>query len=266
MDGQLLRGESDPAIVLNPRGGSQIVLVCEHAGCAIPRQLGSLGLSDSDLGRHFAWDIGAEGVARKLSAALDAPLVLQRYSRLVYDCNRPPESPDAMPVMGELTPIPGNEGLNAAQRLARIDGIYRPFHAAVSAVLDMRAAERNPAILVTIHSFTPVFKGNRRNLHLGILHDRDARFADRMLGILGRTSDFIVRRNEPYGPKDGVCHTLNLHAGVRGLFNAMVEIRNDLIADEAGQEKWGDCLADVLRQAVAENEDSTQLTRAAAAT
>lgn len=248
MGGQLLRGESDPAIVLNPRGRSQIVLVCEHAGGAIPRLLGNLGLSDSDLGRHFAWDIGAESVARKLSAILDAPLILQRYSRLVYDCNRPPESQDAMPVLGELTPIPGNEGLSVAQRLERIEAIYRPFHAAVSAVLDAYAAERRLAILATIHSFTPVFKGNRRSLHLGILHDRDARFADRILGLLARTADIVVKRNEPYGPKDGVCHTLNLHAGVRGLLNVMIEIRNDLIVAEKGQSEWAERLAATLQE------------------
>lgn len=251
MDGQLLGGEGDPVIVLNPLGKSQIVLVCEHASCRIPRSLGTLGLSESDLGRHFAWDIGAESVARKLSAALDSPLILQRYSRLVYDCNRPPESPDAMPVMGELTPIPGNEGLSARQRLERIESIYRPFHAAVSAVLDARAAGERLAILVTIHSFTPVFKGNRRNLHLGILHDRDSRFADRMLSVLGRTSDVVVRRNEPYGPKDGVCHTLNLHAGVRGLLNVMIEIRNDLIETENGQTEWAERLAKNLQDSMA---------------
>ncbi|MFO0991029.1 MAG: N-formylglutamate amidohydrolase [Hyphomicrobiales bacterium] len=265
MDGQLLGGGGDPVIVLNPHGKSQIVLVCEHAGRVIPPSLGNLGLSDGDLDRHFVWDIGAESVARRLSATLDAPLILQRYSRLVYDCNRPPESPDAMPVIGELTPIPGNEGLSAGQKLDRIKSIYRPFHDAVSAVLDARASEKRSAVLVTIHSFTPVFKGNRRNLHLGILHDRDSRFADRMLSVFGRTSDIVVKRNEPYGPKDGVCHTLNLHGGVRGLLNVMIEVRNDLIVEKAGQEKWGDCLADVLRQAVAENENSMQLTRAAAA-
>lgn len=266
MDGQLLGGEGDPVIVLNPRGKSQIVLVCEHAGRVIPKSLGTLGLSDTDLGRHFVWDIGAEGVARKLSAGLDAPLILQRFSRLVYDCNRPPESPDAMPVMGELTPIPGNEGLSAQQRLERIESIYRPFHAAVSTVLDARAAEKRPAILATIHSFTPVFKGNRRNLHVGILHDRDARFADRMLSVFGRTSDIVVKRNEPYGPRDGVCHTLNLHAGVRGLLNVMIEIRNDLIADEPGQQKWSDRLAEVLRRAVVDSDHGTQQPRAAAGT
>ena len=121
----------------------------------------------------------------------------------------------------------------------------------MSAVLDARAAEKHPAILVTIHSFTPVFKGNRRNLHLGILHDRDARFADRMLSLFARTNDIVVRRNEPYGPKDGVCHTLNLHAGVRGLLNVMIEIRNDLIETDKGQTEWAERLAETLQEAAA---------------
>jgi len=251
MDGGLLRGEDDPVLVLNPRGTSQIVLVCEHAGRMIPTRLGTLGLSERDLEKHFAWDIGAEGVARKLSALLDAPLILQRYSRLVYDCNRPPEATDAMPVLGELTPIPGNQSLSPAERLERINAIYRPLHAAVSQLLDSRAADRKPAILATIHSFTPVFKGRQRNLHLGILHDHDARFADLILNILGRRSDIVVKRNEPYGPKDGVCHTLNLHAGARGLRNAMIEIRNDLITTDKGQKEWAERLADTLQEAVA---------------
>jgi predicted N-formylglutamate amidohydrolase len=251
MDGGLLFGQGEPAIVVNPNGQSDIVLVCEHAGRIIPKSLGTLGLADSDLSRHFAWDIGAEAVSRKLSALLDAPLILQRYSRLVYDCNRPPEASSAMPVMGELTPVPGNERLSAEQKLERIERIYRPFHAAVSAVLDARAAANKLTILATIHSFTPVFKGNRRKLHLGILHDRDARFADRMLAVLGRTSDIVVRRNEPYGPADGVCHTLNLHAGVRGLLNVMIEIRNDLIEAGKGQTEWAERLAKTLREAAA---------------
>jgi predicted N-formylglutamate amidohydrolase len=251
MKGGLLRGEGDPAIVLNPDGTSQIVLVCEHAGRVIPNSLGTLGLAAADRERHFAWDIGAEGVARRLSAILDAPLILQRYSRLVYDCNRPPESADAMPAIGELTRIPGNEGLGAADRLERIEAVYRPFHAAVSQVLDARAAARVPTILATIHSFTPVFKGNRRSLHLGILHDRDSRFADLVLRQLAQSSDIMVRRNEPYGPQDGVCHTLNLHAGARGLLNVMIEIRNDLITTDKGQQEWAERLATTLQGAAA---------------
>ncbi|MBL8906842.1 MAG: N-formylglutamate amidohydrolase [Rhizobiales bacterium] len=252
MGGGLLSGEDEPAIVVNPNGQSDIVLVCEHAGRVIPKSLGSLGLDETDLSRHFAWDIGAEAVSRKLSALLDAPLILQRYSRLVYDCNRPPESDSAMPIMGEQTPIPGNEGLNAEQKLGRIETVYRPFHAAVSAMLDARAAANKLTILATVHSFTPVFKGNRRNLHLGILHDQDARFADRMLTVLGTARDIVVKRNEPYGPKDGVCHTLNLHAGARGLLNVMIEIRNDLIEVEKGQSEWAERLAKALREAAAQ--------------
>lgn len=244
----LLEGEDDPAILVNEAGRSPYVLVCEHAGNRMPRQLGSLGLAEAELTRHIAWDIGAEGVARLLSRLIDAPLVLQRYSRLVYDCNRPPELPGAMPEVSETTRIPGNEKLKAEDRLARIEAVYRPFHAAVSAVLDARAAHGRAASVVSIHSFTPVFKGKPRNFELGILHDRDTRLADRLIKGL---SNVGVRRNEPYGPKDGVLHTLNLHAGVRGLRHAMIEIRNDLIAQDRGQDEWAQRISVALGHAIA---------------
>jgi predicted N-formylglutamate amidohydrolase len=245
--GRLLdRHDGDPVILVNENGHSPVVLVCEHAGRVLPAALGTLGLAADDLTRHIAWDIGAEAVSRRLSAALDAPLVLQRFSRLAYDCNRPPDSPDAMPVVSETTRIPGNENLNAESRLARISEIYRPFHDAVARLLDRRAAQDVASLFVTIHSFTPVYKGVARKLDLGILHDRDARLADRMLGHFARFKDIAARRNEPYGPEDGVCHTLNLHAGVRALRNVMIEIRNDLIAHSAGQEEWAARLAEAL--------------------
>jgi predicted N-formylglutamate amidohydrolase len=237
---RLLDGEDGPAILVNEAGNSPVVLVCEHAGRRIPKCLASLGLGEEDLRRHIAWDIGAEGVSRLLSRLLDAPLILQRYSRLVYDCNRPPESPDAIPVVSETTRIPGNVQLSPADRLARIDAIYRPLHATVSRLLDLRAVHGRPAHLVTIHSFTPVYKGKQRKLDLGILHDRDTRLADKLLKSFPKLD---VRRNEPYGPQDGVCHTLNLHAGVRGLPCAMIEIRNDLIETERGQDEWAQRLS-----------------------
>jgi predicted N-formylglutamate amidohydrolase len=187
-------------------------------------------------------------VARLLSRLLDAPLVLQRYSRLVYDCNRPPESPSAMPEESETTRIPGNEKLSAEDKLSRIEAIYRPFHAAVAAVLDARAAHGRIASVVSIHSFTPVFKGKPRNFELGILHDRDTRLANMLVKGFPKAD---VRRNEPYGPKDGVLHTLNLHAGVRGLRHAMIEIRNDLIMQERGQDEWAQRLSLPLIQAAA---------------
>jgi predicted N-formylglutamate amidohydrolase len=249
---ELLRlDEGEPVIVINESGRSPVLLVCEHAGKVIPQSLGPLGLAAEDLTRHIAWDIGAEAVSLKLAKALDAPLVLQRYSRLVYDCNRPPDSPDAMPVMSETTRIPGNENLSPDVRFARIRSIYRPFHDRVSQLLDRRAANKAASLIVTMHSFTPTYKGTRRHLDLGVLHDRDSRLADLVLRLCGRMKDIVVRRNEPYGPQDGVCHTLNLHGGARGLHHVMLEIRNDLINQEAGQTQWASRLADIMQQAVA---------------
>jgi predicted N-formylglutamate amidohydrolase len=250
MNGLLRPDEGEPVIVVNENGRSPVVLVCEHAGKVIPKSLGSLGLGEEDLNRHIAWDIGAEAVSRHLAKTLDAPLLLQRYSRLVYDCNRPPESPDAMPVVSETTRIAGNENLTPDSRLARIRSLYRPFHDAVSQLLDRRAARGIASLIVTMHSFTPTYKGLRRRLDLGVLHDRDTRLADLVLGLCGRMKDIVVRRNEPYGPEDGVCHTLNLHGGSRGLHHVMLEIRNDLISHEAGQTQWASRLATVLEQAV----------------
>ena len=265
MGGPLLEGEDDSVIVVSAKSASPFVLVCEHAGRRIPKSLGTLGLAQSELTRHIAWDIGAEAVVRRLAGSLGAPLVLQRYSRLVYDCNRPPDAADAMPMMSELTPIPGNQTLTPEARLSRIEAIYRPFHAAIAALLDGRAAHGMSSILVTIHSFTPVYKGVRRALDLGILYDRDSRFADVLLRLLACGKDIIVKRNEPYGPEDGVCHTLNLHAGVRGLLYAMIEIRNDLIAEETGVKEWSDRLANVLRQAIQLETGGTQRQTARAA-
>jgi predicted N-formylglutamate amidohydrolase len=242
----LLEGEDEPVIVVNADGPSHIFLVCEHAGRAIPRKLGTLGLSEGELERHIAYDIGAESVARRLSRLLDAPLVLQRYSRLVQDCNRPPDAPSAMPEVSETIQIPGNAGLTADERAARTAAIYEPFHAAVTRLLDSRQASGRDPIFVAIHSFTPIYKGMTRHLDAGILHDRDRRYADHLIATLSRHGDIKVRRNEPYGPEDGVTHTLNLHAGRRGLLNAMIEIRNDLITEEVGQSAWSGRLAQVL--------------------
>jgi predicted N-formylglutamate amidohydrolase len=246
----LLAGEDDPVILVNETGRSPVLLVSEHAGRRIPKALGSLGLPANELERHIAWDIGAEGLARRLSEKLDAALVLQRYSRLVYDCNRPPESPGAMPEIAESTPVPGNRDLTADERNARTEALYRPFHAAVARLIDERETRRQGTILVTVHSFTPVFKGVPRTLDLGLLHDSDARLADRLLRLCETESDLVVRRNEPYGPQDGVTHTLLLHAIPRGLDNVMLEVRNDLIAQPAGQQRMAERLAPLLTRAV----------------
>ena len=239
-------GESHPALFVNEAGTSPIVLVCEHASNILPRSLGTLGLSDEDLQRHIAWDIGAEGTARILSKLLDAPLILQRYSRLAYDCNRPPEAEGAMPELSEIYDIPGNKNLLPSARLARTRDIYRPFHRAVEDFLDLRAAERRFTVMVSMHSFTPVYKGKPREFDVGFLFDRDNWLANFLVKAFPTDK---ARLNEPYGPKDGVMHTLNLHAAPRGLRHVMIEIRNDLIANHAGQNTWANHLTVPLAQA-----------------
>lgn len=235
MTKNLIDGEEDAFILVNGSGASPYVLVCEHASNRVPKQLANLGLSAEDLQRHIAWDIGAEGVSRLLSRLLDAPLVLQRYSRLVYDCNRPPDSAAAMPEISETTVIPGNKPLSAADKMKRVEAIYQPFHERLAHMLDQRACEGRATSLVTIHSFTKVYRGKERAVELGILFDRDARIADKLIKAFPNVD---VRLNEPYGPNDGVMHTLNLHAAPRGLKSVMIEIRNDLIANERGQNEW----------------------------
>jgi predicted N-formylglutamate amidohydrolase len=253
----LLTGEEEATILVNAAGTSPILLVCEHAGRRIPKSLARLGLPQAELERHIAYDIGAEEVACGLAATLDSPLALQRYSRLVYDCNRPPDSPTAIPELSELTQIPGNKGLSAEERRARIDEIYLPFHAQVAQMIDRRLGSGRDVFFVTIHSFTPVFKGISRNMHVGLLFDRDRRFTDQIAPLLRQEGPYEVRLNEPYGPGDGVCHTLNIQAGVRGLPYSMIEIRNDLIRTESGQREWADRLAKVLQRAAANLEGGT---------
>ena len=242
----LLDGEDGPAIAVNGAGASPYVLICEHAANRLPKKLGTLGLADAELQRHIAWDIGAENVARLLARLLDAPLILQRYSRLAYDCNRPPESPAAMPEVSETTHIPGNMNISCDARLMRIREIYRPFHAAVADLLDARAANGVKSVLLSIHSFNAIYKGKPRAVELGLLHDRDTSLSSKLIKSF---PNVVARLNEPYGPKDGVLHTLNLHAAPRGLKHAMVEIRNNLIANERGQDEWAQRLSVSLIQA-----------------
>lgn len=248
MGALLLDSEPAPLETFNDSGRSACVLICEHASNVMPQRLGTLGLEEADLQRHIAWDIGAAKTARRLARLLDAPLLLQRYSRLVHDCNRPAESPDAMPEVSEVTAIPGNRDLTPADRLARIREIYRPFHLGISDFLDQRASAGTETILVTIHSFTPVYKGKARTTELGILHDRDTRLSSLLIKSFPNVN---ARLNEPYGPKDGVLHLLNLHAAPRGLRHVMIEVRNDLIAMERGQDEWAQRLSVPLIHATA---------------
>ena len=230
--------------VINPSGQGRFVLVCEHASNAIPEEYADLGLDGAALESHIAWDPGALEVAISMSASFDAPLVAQNISRLVYDCNRPPMADDAIPARSEIYDVPGNVGLTLEQRADRIARFYSPFREALAACIDRQMTIVPAPVILSIHSFTPIYDGVRRDLHLGILHDRDARYADALLAAAAVAGDLVVRRNEPYGPGDGVTHTLEEHALSRGLLNAMIEIRNDLVSDEAGQAAMAKRLTD----------------------
>lgn len=231
---------------VNEEGASPFVLVCEHASNHVPDSLNRLGLTEADLNRHIAYDIGAAGTARLLAKLLDAPLILQRFSRLIYDCNRPPEAPGAMPEVSEVFEIPGNKNLSAHAKLARTTQIYRPFHHALEAHLDQRAAAGRKTAVISIHSFTRVYKDKRRDVDLGLLFDRDAWLAQQLIKSY---PDVSAKLNEPYGPKDGVMHLLNLHAAPRGLHHLMIEICNDLLETERNQQQWAQRLSVPLIQA-----------------
>lgn len=245
--GILTGEEGDPVALENTSARGRIVLVCEHASRVLPKAVGTLGLSEDALASHIAWDPGALAVSRLLARKLDATLIFQRFSRLVYDCNRPPESPAAMPAKSEVFDVPGNAGLDKAARDARTEALYLPFRAALSNLVKSRIAEGRPPVIVTMHSFTPIYFGKPRAVEIGILHDSDSRLADAMLAAAERSDGrYDVRRNEPYGPQDGVTHTLREHALANGLANVMIEVRNDLVRDEAGENAVADYLAGLL--------------------
>ncbi len=225
-------------------GRAPAVVLCEHASHNFPPRFGSLGLSEDVQLSHAAWDPGAIDLARSLATYLGAPLVASRVSRLLYDCNRPPNAPGAMIERSERFEIPGNKGMTEQDRQMRTEQIYVPFCAAVTEALDVA----QPRALITMHTFTPVYNGTRRAVEIGILHDTDSRLADAMLANVGENPPFRVERNDPYGPEDGVTHSLKLHALPRGLLNVMIEVRNDLVADKQGVSRVSSWLNPLIAQ------------------
>lgn len=241
--------EPDPVRLLNAGGKSNFVLIADHAGRDIPRALGRLGVPEVELLRHIAWDIGIAGVTERLAQSLDAVAVLQRYSRLVIDCNRDPCSPTSIPEISEHTPIPGNSNLSATQRQARVDAVFRPYHTRIAALLDARAAEQRRTVLVAMHSFTPVFKGESRAMQVGVLYHRDARLANIMLDLLRAEGDLTVGDNAPYAITATSDYAVPVHGEARGVPHVELEIRQDLIANPDGQASWAARLARLLPMA-----------------
>lgn len=250
---KLIEASEGPAFAVSRADGvSDIVLVCEHAANRVPAVLGTLGLDEAALESHIAWDIGAAGVSERLSEMLDAALVMQRFSRLAYDCNRPPEAPDAYPEKSEIFAVPGNRSLSMHDKALRAQALYHPFHGAIADLMDERASAGRSLVLVTVHSFTPIYFGKPRDGALGILHDDDPQLADALLDAASAAGLEGVRRNYPYGPQDGVTHTLRKHGLTRQIANVMLEIRNDLISDAQGQTEWATRICELLQAALNE--------------
>jgi predicted N-formylglutamate amidohydrolase len=245
----LAADEPDPVLLLNPHGAGPFLLTADHAGRELPRRLGNLGLPDDELDRHIGWDIGIWGVAKLLSEALDAPAIGQRYSRLAIDCNRHPGSIDSIPEISETTEIPGNVDVSDDERALREETLFAPYHQRVTADLESRA-DRLTA-LVALHSFTPVFTGVRRPWHIGLLFDQDDRFARPLLDLLRAEPGLVVGENEPYAAEPEFDYSLYVHGAERGLPHLGIELRQDLIADSAGQAHWAALLARLLPQALA---------------
>lgn len=237
---------SDLVEVTNREGRGRVVLVCDHASNHLPPEYGTLGLDPSELTRHIAWDPGALPVSLLLSKLLDAPLIAAGLSRLLIDCNRPIDAPDLIPEISETTVIPGNAALGPEARRTRIELSHAPFHAAVEDVVADRLRRGVATWLLSVHSFTPVYKGVERPWHIGILHDADERLSGPMIAALARLDGVTVGDNQPYSPADRVYYTLERHGRTRGLSCAMIEIRNDQITDAAGQELWARRIADVI--------------------
>jgi predicted N-formylglutamate amidohydrolase len=248
----LQAGDPDPVEWINSTGGSPIFLTCEHAGRSVPAALGDLGIPTEEMERHIAYDVGAEGVARGLAERLDAALILQRYSRLVIDCNRPLEAKDCIVTQSDGTVVPANADVSNPERARRYVEIHQPLHEAIAVALDQRQASGKPLLLVSVHSFTPVMRatGDVRDFELGLLYNRDARLAERLAETFRAANpDVTVRLNAPYHVDDVSDFTVPVHGERRGIPHVLLEVRNDLINDARGQQEWADRLAGPLRLA-----------------
>ena len=243
----LTAADVPPVLEFNETGSSPFLFTCDHYGRIIPHALGDLGVSESELSRHIAWDIGIAGVAERLSNAMNAHLIAQRYSRLVIDCNRPPGVASSIPMISEATTIPGNEGLAPEAAEIRRHEIFDPYHRRIDDIIDARLHRGQATVLVALHSFTPVYAGIARPWHIGTLYHRDRTLPPLLLKHLRAEGDLVVGDNEPYAVSDQTDYTVPVHGEMRGLINSGIEIRQDLIGDQAGQHQWADRLARILR-------------------
>ncbi|MBY5989958.1 MULTISPECIES: N-formylglutamate amidohydrolase [Roseovarius] len=237
---------TDPAPVewVNRDSAAPILMLCEHAGRDVPEALHDLGLSQGALNDHIAWDVGAAELARAIAEKLNAPLILQRYSRLVIDCNRPPYSDEAIPEVSDQRPIPGNRNLTVAQKNARRDEVFAPLNDAIEQGFDL--APRIAAF--SIHSYTPALQGGaRRPWHAGFLARKDMATAQAVLDRVAMSApELTLVVNEPYQIDDATDWFIPAHAEPRNLRHSLIEVCNDQISDAAGVDLWATLLSQAI--------------------
>lgn len=242
----LASDEPNSVTTVRENGNSPFFLTCDHASNRVPTKLGTLGLASPEWKRHIAWDIGALGVAQRLSSLLDAPLIFQNYSRLVIDCNRPFKNPESIPTVSESTLIPANRDLSEIEISSRQDEIFKPYHVNITRLLDKRRQENKTTVFTAIHSFTPVYKGKSRPWDIGILYDKDNRIAKPLLELLKEDKTLTVGDNQPYQVGDEHDYSTPVHGEGKGLPYVIIEIRQDHIATLQSQNDWGVKLRDFL--------------------
>jgi predicted N-formylglutamate amidohydrolase len=240
-----LKTEPNPR-VLRPEGKSQFVILCDHASRHIPAELDDLGLPDSELTRHIAWDIGAAGVAEALSEIFDAPAVLSAVSRLVIDCNRHLDAADLIPERSDGTMIPGNLNIPASARTLRIERWFHPYHAAVESILAERAACGAASIALSIHSMTDNLAGSRRPWQIAFSSHEDRSLVQPIINILRQSSDIEVGDNQPYSMEPAIDYSIPFHALRRNLRYLQVEFRQDQVQDSWAQARWAKRFAKAL--------------------
>lgn len=231
----LAAGEPPSFTVTRPGGRSPYLFTCDHAGKLIPRRLGSLGVSEAELQRHIAWDIGALQLGQLLCDRLDATLIAQTYSRLVIDVNRPPGTPESVVSLSERTAIPGNQGLSERDLVQRHQEVFLPYHQRIADELNERERAGRASVLVALHSFTPSYKDVARRWQMGVLYGRDPRVARLLLEELQKDGELVVGDNEPYSVSDETDYTVVVHGEQRGIAHVELEFRQDLIDHEAGR-------------------------------
>ncbi len=235
----------DSHIAVPPTRRADLILLCDHASNRLPQQYHTLGLPPAEFERHIAYDIGAEAVTQGLASRLGGAAFFARFSRLLIDPNRGTDDPTLIMKLSDGAVIPGNARINEEERQHRIETYHQPYHRAISAYIDSRPASGTAPILVSLHSFTPVWRGVARPWHAGILWDLDGRLPLPLLEALRSMPGLTIGDNEPYhGALEG--DTLNVHGTRRGLAHALVEIRQDLIATQRGVDEWVERLASVL--------------------